>query len=296
MTREERDIRAKVKQELDDRIDRHGLVLTISTVHRERMFMMDQRKRCELALGSYLRRSEGWTKDKPEAERKEIAARVSAMQNGGIDPGRHAEIIDVSRKGSAAFSTKEDQETWKLEYLAKKLPVWEGWAKDVKGFGARSLGVIVGEAGDLSNYADHSKLWKRMGLAVMRGIRQGGLMKTASKDDWIDHGYNAVRRAHMFVIGDCLVKASGDYRNIYLARKEYERERAAKSGLIVLPSARIPKSDRDNYMSDGHIHKRAQRYMEKRLLRDLWKAWRRAKITVPETAHLGLPSAEDLAA
>jgi hypothetical protein len=295
MTPEERQARARIKQELEDRIACDGLIYTIVPIHRKRMFMMNQRLRCELALGSYLRRTEGWTKEKPEAERKAIAARVAAMMDGSVDPGEHAEIIEVSRQGSSAFTIKEDQETWKLEYVAKKLPVWETWAKDVKGFGARSLGCIVGEAGDLNNYPDHSKLWKRMGLAVMDGVRQGGLPKDANKEDWIAHGYNAMRRSHIFVIGECLVKASGEYREIYLTRKEYERERAAASGIVVLPAARIPKNDREGYMSDGHIHKRAQRYMEKRLLRDLWKAWRRAVDDLP-MASRAVPSAEDLAA
>ena len=296
MTAEERKARAEIKQKLKDRISQVGSVYAIIPIHRDRMFLMNQRKSCDLALGSYLRRAEGWRKEKPEAERKEIAARVAAMLDGSADAGQHSEVIDVSRKGSEAFTLKEDQEAWKLEYVAKTLPVWDAWAKDVKGFGARSLGVIVGEAGDLSNYDDYSKLWKRMGLAVMDGIRQGGLPKTASKDEWKEHGYNPKRRSHMFIIGECLTKAAGQYRDIYLARKEYERDRAATSGLVVLPSARIPKDDREGYMSDGHIHRRAQRYMEKRFLRDLWKAWRKAIDVMPEIAEGSLPSARDLAA
>lgn len=44
--------------------------------------------------------------------------------------------------------------------------------------------------------------------------------------------------------------------------------------MTVIEAAKIPKARTDEFMSLGHIDRRAQRYMEKRLLRDLWRAWR----------------------
>ena len=108
--------------------------------------------------------------------------------------------------------------------------------------------------------------------------------KSASKDDWIAHGYSRVRRSRMFVIGDALIKANGEYRAVYLARKEYERQRAEAAGLTVAPALKIPKARANEFISDGIIHRRAQRYMEKRLLRDLWQAWNRGKAT-PLLSH-----------
>jgi hypothetical protein len=84
------------------------------------------------------------------------------------------------------------------------------------------------------------------------------------------HGYNAQRRSIMWNIGACLIKAQvrsakdeagekiastaiGPYGQIYLDRKALEAART---------------------QSAAHAHNRAQRYMEKRLLRDMWKAWR----------------------
>src|SRR5699024_9665846 len=54
---------------------------------------------------------------------------------------------------------------------AKKLPVAK-WVDGIKGFGIGSLAAVIGETGDLNNYATHSKLWKRLGLAVIDGGRQ----------------------------------------------------------------------------------------------------------------------------
>lgn len=203
------------------------------------------------------------------------------------------ETILASMQAREPFDAIEAAQTAEMERLAEQLPVWS-WVKGIKGFGARSLAVIVAEAGDLSNYATHSKLWKRMGLAVIGDLRQGGLdKKTASKRDWIDHGYSPARRSRMFVVGDVLVKVGDTYRAIYLQRKEHERQKAEAAGLTIVPAAKIPKGRRAEFMSDGHIHRRAQRYMEKRLLRDLWKAWRRANRTVAERPTTALPAANE---
>lgn len=91
------------------------------------------------------------------------------------------------------------------------------------------------------------------------------------------------RRARLFVIGDVLVKQNkdGPFRAAYDRRKDYERERAKARGLTVAPSAKIPAKRAAEFMSDGHVHRRAQRYMETRFLMALWKAWKREHGAVP---------------
>lgn len=61
----------------------------------------------------------------------------------------------------------------------------------------------------------------------------------------------------MHNLGDALIKQNQDgaYRPMYLERKKLEILKAPDLQLIV-------------------HHKRAMRYMEKRYLRDLWRAWR----------------------
>lgn len=139
----------------------------------------------------------------------------------------------------------------RLAKLAKALPV-APWIQGVRGVGMASLAAIVGEAGDLSAYSNPAKLWKRLGLAVMPdGTRQ----RRVSGDAALDHGYSPARRSVVWNIGACIVKAGGPLKLIYDARKAYELERVA---------------------TKGHAHNRAQRYVEKRFVRDLWIAWRRA--------------------
>ena len=135
--------------------------------------------------------------------------------------------------------------------LAENLPVWD-WIKGVRGVGSLGLGLIVGEAGDLSNYDNPAKLWRRFGLAP-------GQRKIKGTEEGLKAGYSPRRRAMMHIVGDCLIKLqgkAGPYRKVYDDRKAYEE-------------AQHPE------LSLGHRHKRAMRYMEKRFLLDLWKQWRK---------------------
>lgn len=279
--------------------------------HRQRCFAMETRKRADLSLGSSLRSWLGWRKDLPDDDRKRIADQASALIACGekVSKGKPHDLADtaefkkyeaiilVAIKARSHTDEFENVATKEMERLAKLLPVWAEFGEAVRGFGPGSLTVIIGEAGDLSNYATHSKLWKRMGLAVMDGKKQGHVAKGLSKDDrkaaFIEHGFSPLRRSRMWNIGDTLVKGNRDgrYRTAYLARKAYERARAEMNGLTVAPAASIPKKRMEEFISEGHIHLRAQRYMEKRLLRDLWKAWRRAVVLVPTMALTGMPAA-----
>lgn len=229
----------------------------------ERRFCIDQQKRIDNSTGAYVRRALGWSWEMPEKERarlnKEAAALIDQIERTGEGGGPLGAVVFVAKVSRSSFDQLRAGAEKDMVKLVKALPVYP-WAEGVRGFGALSLACIVGEAGDLAAYANPSKLWKRMGLAVMGDVRQGGLAKGAPADAWVEHGYSARRRSTMWVIGDCLIKSNRDgaYRTLYLDRKEYELQR-------------------DPEMKPIKAHRRAQRYMEKRLLRDLWRAWREAE-------------------
>ena len=285
-------------------------IAAIRAAHRERVFWMEQRKRSDLSLGAYLRSALGWSLNKPVAERKAIAAQAQDILAAGekyIKAMRRAqgamerrknyveipEMPDILRRFGhivvpqiemrGRIDELEAAATKAMVALAQQLPV-ATWATSIRGFGPLSLAIVVGEAGDLGGYANPGKLWKRMGVAVINGVRQGGLSKGAPRAEWEAHGYNPSRRSRLYTIGSSMVM-SGDpkpgsnevsYRQVYLDRKAYEAARAEADGLIVAPSAKIPKSKQGEYRSLGHIDNRARRYLEKRVLRDLWREWRRA--------------------
>lgn len=244
--------------------------------HRQRCAAMDARKILDLQCGAKLRVFLGWSKSLPDAERKAIAERAADMIATG-EAGEYTEFVAAFAVGRKPFEAIEKQAVKEMEALAATLPAWTAFGESVRGFGLASLAVIVAEAGDLSLYANPGKLWKRMGLAVMGDVRQGGLGANASKEDWIAHGYNRQRRSRVWNIGDALIKGNrgGEYRTVYLQRKEYELAR-------------------DPDMKPIKAHRRAQRYMEKRLLRNLWSAWRRAIADAKPNVEMpaAIPSAQ----
>jgi hypothetical protein len=157
----------------------------------------------------------------------------------------------------------------RITKMVKQLPIAEWWLA-IPGCGLLGLVGIIGEAGDLGNYPKHGHLWKRLGLAVMPdGTRQ----RRVTGDAAIEHGYSPARRSVVWTIGDSLFKSQsaleatdkrkarsvGPYRMIYDVRKEYEL-------------ARLPADEKGRA---GHAHDRAKRYMEKKLIRQLWKQWRK---------------------
>lgn len=244
---------------------------TLRGLHRNRCFAMERRKSTDLALGAYLRMQLGWSRNLPEKERKKIAVSAARLAKSPTD--EFSDIVAASRATSKMYHEIENTCLKQMKKLAERLPVWGAFGKQIRGFGAGSLAVIIAEAGDLFNYPKKGHLWKRMGLAVIDGVRQGGLKKGASADAWIEHGYNASRRSRVWNIGDSLIKGNrgGKYRTLYLKHKAIERERAPD-------------------MTKLHAHRRAQRYMEKRLLQDLWQAWKRATVALPERAKVNMPA------
>jgi len=160
-----------------------------------------------------------------------------------------------------------------LVKVAKKLPVYSAFVEPINGFGALGLAQIIGEAGDLAKYSNPAKLWKRFGLGLVGGERQ---QRHTDPEKAIAHGYSPRRRSVMFVIGDSLLKKQNAYKDLYDARKRYEEQKAIAAGLVVRAAKPGDPVDQVSagFRSKMVIHRRSQRYVEKRLLRDLWRSWR----------------------
>lgn len=144
-----------------------------------------------------------------------------------------------------------------MKRVAADLPL-ASWVEQTRGLGMLGFAQIIAEAGDLSNYSGPAKLWKRFGLAPgQRRLKGCGKKHPAGKtcikcDAAIQMGFSPSRRAVMSVIGDSLMKMGEEYRQVYLVEKERQRSLHPE-------------------LTKAHTHNRALRYMEKRLLRDLWR-------------------------
>lgn len=245
--------------------DLPALCSQIRECHHARQDFLSAETRLTLQIKSICRRAcDG---DKMEAGKLFLALDSDAHRLGrdvGYYLSHHLQALRILHDQRLQWERK-------LRNAAKSLPVYS-WSKNIHGFGELGLGQIVGECGDLSQYADWSKLWKRMGLAV-----SADGMKALKNARGTLVGYSPRRRAVMHCIGDAMIKKHGPYREVYLARKIVEQNKAMAEGLAIAPSAKIPDKRKEEYRSEGHIHARAMRYMEKRLLRDLWTEWNRAE-------------------
>lgn len=252
--------RKSVKSDLDILCD------NIREIHRQRQDLHRAEKSLTLQIKAKCRRL--CRGDKDEADKL-----YEAMMKGAGDANVLYALITCQPfiEARALIHSQRTETEKAMETAAKKLPdgVLE-WVGATKGLGLPGLASIVGEAGNLSNYPTHSKLWKRLGLAVIEGERQQRKKGAASKK----HGYSPSRRSVIWTLGNSMFKTGDDYADLYRQRKEVEVAKAEAEGLEVRPSARIPEKDKDRCRSQGHIHNRAKRYMEKCLIRDLWRVWR----------------------
>lgn len=150
------------------------------------------------------------------------------------------------------------------------LPIWTDWCAPIRGISAYGLGRLLAETGDLWWYPSVAKVWKRFGVGLWEGERQRrkqGMSEVEAKA----MAYNPRRRSVLYIAQDNLIKQNkatdgtpGVYRQLYLDRKIVE----------ALKAPDLPKMA---------WHRRAGRYMVKRFLRDLWRAWRQ---TMPRPAEI----------
>lgn len=196
--------------------------------------------------------------------KKRAAAMLKAISKGKPSDESPMVVAFVSAMVQAQSATMKalDEQRKQLEKHVCKIiedtPIWTEWAEPKRGVGSLTLAKIIGETGDLKTYANPAKVWKRMGLAVCNGTRQGNAGKGATAADWEARGYSPRRRSLMWNFGDCQIKSRGAYRDVYDTRK----------------AAHNKTTEPDRFKNDMHAHLSAQRYMEKRFLKELWGAWK----------------------
>lgn len=180
----------------------------------------------------------------------------------------------------------------KLEKIAKELPV-APFINAIKGVGIGSLAAIVGEAGDLSNYATISRLWKRMGVAVIGDGRQRRVEGAAA----LEHGYCARRRSVLWNVGNGLIGCMGHGPRPEVGEDIQARDDLTEYQKLFIEQCREevrknPDMGRDPVEKDGvrkesysaHASNRAKRYVEKRFLLNLWRAWRACEMEMQKAA------------
>lgn len=221
---------------------------------------------------------------------KEMAAKVYG-EAAKDDAHMYRPMLSPYLTALEVLDSQQSEYEKQMVRLLKPLPILK-WARNIKGLGDLSLANIIGEATGVRNdngafysvgdFKSVSALWKRMGLAVLRGQRQGNPGKGATADDWITHGYNKTRRSLMWNVGNSLILSMGKFRPVYGedvdANTEYTELQKLFANRARLEQSKLgkevseSKTGKDSYCA--HAANRAKRYVEKRLLRMLYQEWR----------------------
>ena len=151
--------------------------------------------------------------------------------------------------------------------IVEKMPIAE-WAKTVRGFGMVNLTGIIANAGDIGGYSSFSALHNRFGLA------RPDSYKTITKSGKTANAVPRERRALMFVVGDCLIK-NNFHPKPKDAPEEYERVPCEYRAEYVEAKVKYREAHPD--FTDMHVHRMAQRKMEKLFMKNLYRAWRDMK-------------------
>jgi hypothetical protein len=164
----------------------------------------------------------------------------------------------------------ENHHAKQIRQSVEGLPVWNQ-ASDIRGLGALVLGEILAEAGALSRYASPAKLWIMMGVGLVQNGDDTFEAQRRCKDKKKAalHRFSPRRRALMWNIGQTLVKLNnGEYRALY---DEKKRQYGEECGCF--EERWDEAKEKLKAKTCGHCDRKAQRCVEKRLLRNLWRMW-----------------------
>jgi hypothetical protein len=192
--------------------------MELQRLQRERAVLLKSRNKHANRLRAVVAGNLGYYAAMDEKARKakfqEAARLIKATVAEQAEPYM-AGIIRATMTGVKSFNDlKKDLERQMVRF-AKRLPVaaWVG-ERGQRGFGLLFLAIVVGETGDLFNYPNPAKVWRRLGCAPwtfngetkMGATWRSGVEGKLPSDQWGDYGYSPRRRSISYLIGEGIVK------------------------------------------------------------------------------------------
>lgn len=255
----------------------------LCTLQRNRKNFLRSRimleNRTQAVVASLLGYNPSLTETKRKALWSQAGAVVAEIRAGMEHPCQ--DLVLTSDIGIQAFNNRIAAYESEMEETAQQLPVYE-WVQqsDQKGFSALGLAKIVGECGNLADYSNPGKVWKRMGCVPItyegetRMPRVWAVEKIRPcklpSEVWMNFGYNRQRRSVIFVITESLLKTNGKCKdasgNVYVGpyRQRYldSRERFNEIHPECLEDGKKQRS-----------HRHGELMASKLLLKNLWIEW-----------------------
>ena len=218
------------------------------------------------------------TEEKPKVyypEIRQVVETMYAIQNLRIQAGNRVGAYE--RLGMNPDSVKtmhkwvddklagfEDDLRDQVAKAVGDFVIYKTWMKRVKGIGPALSGSLLAGIGDISRFANISKLWRYCGQAVIDGAAER--RKIGEKIH-----YSPFMKTACYKIGKQFVMQGDYYRKVYDEAKGKLREQHP----IPVDTGKKNKENKPiMHYSDGHIDAMARRKTVKMFLADLWLAWR----------------------
>jgi hypothetical protein len=206
---------------------------------------------------------------------KKIAAyEVESDLAGIVIP--HMSGIDALEANKAALEKE-------MVKLAKQLPAaeWVG-RPEQRGFGLLFLAIVIGETGDLNNYPNPAKVWRRLGCAphtfdgktMMGATWRSGKQGKLPAIEWETFGYSPRRRSIAFLIGEGIVKQNAMRNGTGDDENETEPAHAGPYRARYDEAKAACHAKHPDY-SPMRCHRHGMLLATKRLLLNLWIEWTR---------------------
>lgn len=204
--------------------------------------------------------------------RIQIGNRIAMLKRDyEIDEAMGADLHEMV--SGRLIDTEKEIEKRVRKYV-KPIPVYQLWiGPHVKGVSELLAGSLIAGIGDIGRFDTVSKLWKFCGM----GINADGSIQKFRKGEKAN--WNPFLKKTCWKIGESFVKIAdrGYYGQMLHTYKSREIGKCEKNEIMVMPQAdidKLPKEQRANYMSAGHVHNRAKRKAVKLFLSHLWQVWR----------------------
>jgi hypothetical protein len=271
----------KLMEKPKPKVDVARVAAELQNLQRQRAVVLKSRNMTVNRLQAIVAGTLGYYAGMPAKERPkkfvEAAQLIQAIEAGRADHP-YASIVLVTMVGVNAFNASKDTLEKEMKKQAKLLPV-APWveADDQRGFGVLFLAIVIGETGDLANYANPAKVWRRLSCAPytfdgqtrMGATWKGGKEGKLPASEWEQFGYSPRRRSIAYLIGEGLVrqnclKDKDTEEVVWMGpyRARYDQAKAAF------------KANHPEY-SDLRCHRHGMLLATKLLLKNLWVQWNR---------------------
>lgn len=266
----------------------------LQSLQRHRTWYLRSRIVVQNRLQAAVAIAQGYHNGLPAAERekafKQAGDHIRHVCAGEEQSDHEPLILTMSQAADGLDEFRKSYEKEMLK-LAKQLPV-ASWVEDdqQRGFGMTFLAIVIGETGDLSNYSNPGKVWRRMGCAPFTkdgDTLMGSTWKSQNKlhaADWEEFGYCPRRRSIAYLIGEGLMKQN---KSVYRERYETKKAEAAAKHpdwIRCGPCKGEGKNKKGNNCSNCkgsgtvmmrcHLH--GMLLATKLLLKNLWIEWNKA--------------------